>query len=161
MTLVHIAYIEMADGSTTVTVHTTRDAAERDMVTFCQDEWDDEDGPIPADDKIEAAFREICEAGTDHRWWIAEAELDRRRAARAGDETTGARRRITEAEAREQLLTLIRESPAGLSRVELLERMGLAGNAVGNMLGSNALTALTKNKQIERIGDKYNRRGGE
>jgi hypothetical protein len=55
---------------------------------------------------------------------------------------------------REALLELIRESD-GLSRGELLERMGLKGDKSGEMSVSNALTALTKSNQVHREGGKY------
>jgi hypothetical protein len=52
------------------------------------------------------------------------------------------------------LLELIRQSD-GLSRGELLERMGLKGDKSGEMSVSNALTALTKSNQVHREGGKY------
>src|ERR671928_6441 len=50
---------------------------------------------------------------------------------------------------REGLLELIRQSD-GLSRGEILERMGLKGDKAGEMSVSNALTALTKRNQVRR-----------
>jgi hypothetical protein len=55
---------------------------------------------------------------------------------------------------REALLELIRQSD-GISRGELLERMGLKGDKSGEMSVSNALTALTKSNQVHREGGKY------
>ena len=55
---------------------------------------------------------------------------------------------------REALLELIRQS-GGLSRGEILERMGLKGDKSGAMSVSNALTALTKSNQVRREGGKY------
>jgi len=55
---------------------------------------------------------------------------------------------------REGLLELIRQSN-GLSRGEILERMGLKGDKAGEMSVSNALTALAKGNQIRREGRKY------
>jgi hypothetical protein len=55
---------------------------------------------------------------------------------------------------REALLELIRQSD-GLSRGELLERMGLKGDKSGEMSVSNALTALTKSNQVQREDGKY------
>jgi hypothetical protein len=55
---------------------------------------------------------------------------------------------------REALLQLIRDS-GGLSRGEILERMGLKGDRSGEMSVSNALTALTKSSQVERREKKY------
>ena len=55
---------------------------------------------------------------------------------------------------RQALLELIRQSD-GLSRAEILERMGLKGDKSGEMSVSNALTALTKSNQVQREGGKY------
>jgi hypothetical protein len=55
---------------------------------------------------------------------------------------------------RDQLLKLIQESE-GLSRAEILEKMGLKGNKSGEMSVSNALTALTKGNQVARKDRKY------
>jgi hypothetical protein len=56
---------------------------------------------------------------------------------------------------REGLLALIRESATGLTRGEILEKMGLKGNKTGEMSVSNALTALTKGNQVSRQDGKY------
>ena len=56
---------------------------------------------------------------------------------------------------REALLAVIRENPAGLSRGEILQQMGLKGDKAGEMSVSNALTALTKANQVHRDGGKY------
>ena len=55
---------------------------------------------------------------------------------------------------REALLEIIRQSD-GLSRGEILERMGLKGDKSGEMSVSNALTALTKSNQVRREDGKY------
>src|SRR3954464_2779584 len=55
---------------------------------------------------------------------------------------------------RQELLELIRQSD-GLSRGEILERMGLKGDKSGEMSVSNALTALTKSNQVRREDGKY------
>jgi hypothetical protein len=55
---------------------------------------------------------------------------------------------------REALLDLIQQSD-GLSRGEILERMGLKGDKSGEMSVLNALTALTKSNQVHRDGGKY------
>jgi hypothetical protein len=54
----------------------------------------------------------------------------------------------------EALLELIQQSD-GLSRGEILERMGLKGDKSSEMSVSNALTALTKSNQVHREGGKY------
>ena len=55
---------------------------------------------------------------------------------------------------RQALIELIRQSD-GLSRGEILERMGLKGDKSGEMSVSNALSALTKSNQVHRDGGKY------
>ncbi len=55
---------------------------------------------------------------------------------------------------REELLRIINQSH-GLSRGEILDKMGLKGNKTGEMSVSNALTALTKSKQVTRRDRKY------
>ena len=55
---------------------------------------------------------------------------------------------------REALMQIIRDGH-GLSRGEILERMGLKGDKAGEMSVSNALTALTKANQVRREGGKY------
>jgi len=67
-----------------------------------------------------------------------------------GRRSTGARR----GSKREELLKVIREGD-GLTRGEILEKMGLKGNKLGEMSVSNALTALTKGNQVRREGGKY------
>jgi hypothetical protein len=55
---------------------------------------------------------------------------------------------------REGLLELIRQSN-GLSRGDILEKIGLKGDKAGEMSVSNALTALAKSNQVRREGGKY------
>jgi hypothetical protein len=56
---------------------------------------------------------------------------------------------------REAILQIIEENPSGLSRGEILERIGLKGNKSAQKSVSNALTALTKNSQVLRREGKY------
>ncbi len=56
---------------------------------------------------------------------------------------------------REAIIAVIRETAAGLSRGEILEKMGLKGDKAGEMSVSNALTALTKSNQVSRESGKY------
>ena len=56
---------------------------------------------------------------------------------------------------REALLQLIQQNAGGLSRREILEKMGLKGDKSGEMSVSNALTALTKTSQVSRRDGKY------
>ena len=69
---------------------------------------------------------------------------------------TGMRRapRARSGSKREQLLQVIRAG-GGLSRGEILEKMGLKGDKAGEMSVSNALTALTKATQVTRQDGKY------
>jgi hypothetical protein len=55
---------------------------------------------------------------------------------------------------RDALLEVIK-SGGGLSRGEILEKMGLKGDKSGEMSVSNALTALTKAGQVLRDAGKY------
>ncbi|MGA8760684.1 MAG: hypothetical protein WB611_31035 [Stellaceae bacterium] len=56
---------------------------------------------------------------------------------------------------REAILKVIEKNPGGLSRGEILERIGLKGNKSAQKSVSNALTALTKNSQVLRREGKY------
>ena len=56
---------------------------------------------------------------------------------------------------RDGILDVIKQSPGGLTRGEILEKMGLKGNKSGEMSVSNALTALTKNDQVSRAEGRY------
>ena len=55
---------------------------------------------------------------------------------------------------REELLRVIRDGN-GLTRGEILDKMGLKGNKSGEMSVSNALTALKKSLQVTRQDGKY------
>ena len=56
---------------------------------------------------------------------------------------------------REALMQVIKDNPSGLTRGEILERMGLKGDKSGEMSVSNALTALTKANQVTRQDGRY------
>jgi hypothetical protein len=56
---------------------------------------------------------------------------------------------------RDALMQTIRQNPDGLTRGEILEKMGLKGDKSGEMSISNALTALTKANQVSRRDEKY------
>jgi hypothetical protein len=68
--------------------------------------------------------------------------------------TSGGPRQARRGSRREALMELIR-SAAGLSRGDILEKMGLKGDKAGEMSVSNALTALAKSNQVRREGGKY------
>jgi hypothetical protein len=55
---------------------------------------------------------------------------------------------------RNELLKLIQGND-GLTRAQILDKMGLKGNKSGEMSVSNALTALTKGNQVTRRDRKY------
>lgn len=76
------------------------------------------------------------------------------RAARPGALSGRRQPRARRGSRREQLLKLIREAN-GLSRGDILQRMGLKGDKSGEMSVSNALTALTKRNEVRREGGKY------
>ncbi len=90
--------------------------------------------------------------------------VNREYAAIEAYETTKTGKNARQAPARRQrqgrgsrrggLLELIREGN-GLSRGDILERMGLKGDKAGEMSVSNALTALAKSNQVRRDGGKY------
>ena len=56
---------------------------------------------------------------------------------------------------RDALMQVIKDNPSGLTRGEILERMGLKGDKSGEMSVSNALTALTKANQVTRRDGRY------
>ena len=84
------------------------------------------------------------------------AKTGKARARRTATGRTGPRRApgVRVGSKREELLKLIQGSH-GLSRGEILERMGMKGIKSGEMSVSNALTALTKTNQVTRRDRKY------
>ena len=56
---------------------------------------------------------------------------------------------------REALLGIIKGNPGGLTRGEILDKMGLKGDKSGAMSVSNALTALSKANQVVRRDGRY------
>jgi len=56
---------------------------------------------------------------------------------------------------RESIIAALKGAADGMSRGELLEKMGLKGDKSGEMSVSNALTALSKSKQVARQEGKY------
>lgn len=67
---------------------------------------------------------------------------------------TSRQQRVRRGSCREELLNLIREGN-GLSRGEILERMGLRGDKAGEASALAALDALTKRNQVQREGNRY------
>ena len=56
---------------------------------------------------------------------------------------------------REAVMQTIKDNPSGLTRGEILERMGVKGDKAGATSISNALTALTKANQVTRRDRRY------
>ena len=84
--------------------------------------------------------------------------LDVYQVAKTGKPSGGRRTRMQprarRGSRREELLNLIRDGN-GLSRREILERMGLKGDKSGEMSVSSALTVLAKGNQVRRESGKY------
>ena len=108
-------------------------------------------------EEIRRQHRELEEElAVIHREFLA---IDAYEAAKSGkpkrasgvSRATGPRR----SSKRDSIIAVLKASPTGLSRGELLEQMGLRGNKSGEMSVSNALTALTKNNQVTRKDGKY------
>src|SRR5215218_9087474 len=95
--------------------------------------------------KLDAVNREVA---------ASEAYNTAKTGKNARQAPAGRQPRARRGSRRQELLELIRQSD-GLSRGEILERMGLKGDKSGEMSVSNALTALTKSNQVRREGGKY------
>src|SRR4051794_16153221 len=74
--------------------------------------------------------------------------------ARATGTRTRGASRARRGSRREELLRVIRAG-GGLTRGQILEKMGLKGDKSGEMSVSNALTALSKGSQIRRENGRY------
>ena len=91
------------------------------------------------------------------------AAIDAYEAAKSGKAPSAARQvrasrapsRGRRGSQRDALMQTIRQNPDGLTRGEILEKMGLKGDKSGEMSVSNALTALSKTNQVRRDGGKY------
>ena len=101
--------------------------------------------------KLEAVNRELAaiEAYEAAKSGKAPARQSARRTS-ASRSSGGAR----SGSRRDELLTIIKQG-GGLSRAEILDKMGLKGNKSGEMSVSNALTALIKGNQVTRRDRKY------
>jgi hypothetical protein len=120
-------------------IHQERDRlnAERDRLYQQRREIDQQ---LDAIDKEFAAINAYEKAKTGKA--AGGSRQDRGRSVRRGSK-------------REAIMDVIRQNPTGLSRGELLEKMGLKGDKSGEMSVSNALTALGKSNQVRRDGGKY------
>jgi DNA-binding transcriptional ArsR family regulator len=75
-----------------------------------------------------------------------EAAKSGKTSRQSGPRTTGSRK----GSKRDGIMAALADIPHGLTRGELLEKLGLKGNKSGEMSVSNALTALTKAGQVVR-----------
>lgn len=80
-----------------------------------------------------------------------EAAKSGKASRQSGPRTTGTRR----GSKRDGIMAALADIPHGLTRGELLEKLGLKGNKSGEMSVSNALTALTKSNQVARKDGRY------
>jgi hypothetical protein len=93
-------------------------------------------------------------AEIDREFQAIEAYQTAKTGKPSGGQRMQTQRRGRRGSRREELLSLIRDGN-GLSRGDILERMGLKGDKSGEMSVSNALTALAKGNQVRRQGGKY------
>jgi hypothetical protein len=83
--------------------------------------------------------------------------MDAYHAVKQGKSERRVRRRLPgrRGSRREQILELIKQTPDGLSRGDIITRLALKGNKSGEQSVSNALTALKKQKLLDSRGRKY------
>ena len=102
--------------------------------------------------------KELLLAAADKEIREVEKELvaiDAYERAKTGKAAPASTTRVRRGSRREEIVNALRDSPAGMSRGDLLERFGLKGDKSGEMSVSNALTALTKSGQVIREAGKY------
>lgn len=105
--------------------------------------------------KLAGIDRELAAIGAYETAKVGKAAKPAAPAPRKARAARKAPTRARRGSRREPILKLLGENPIGLSRGELLEKMGLKGDKSGEMSVSNALTALTKSNQVRRDGGKY------
>src|SRR5690349_20854897 len=93
-------------------------------------------------------------AAIDREYQALDAYQTAKTGKRSGSRRTQMQSRAPRGSRREGLLNLIRDGN-GLSRSEILERMGLKGDRSAEMSVSNTLNALLKRNQVRREGRKY------
>jgi hypothetical protein len=132
----------MSDGNFAEFIQRERDRlnAEREQIFDQQQELENKLAGINREMQAIEAY-ESAKTGKSQRQQPARAASGPR-AARRGSR-------------REGILQAIRDAGTGLSRGELLEKLGLKGDKSGEMSVSNALTALTKSNQVARREGKY------
>ena len=127
----------MSDGNFAQYISRERDRlnAEREAIVTQQRELDQRRSEINREFEAVGAY-EAAKSGKSPT---------RQAAARRSSGT----RQVRRGSRREELMNVIRGGH-GLTRGEILEKMGLKGNKSGEMSVSNALTALTKSNQVRR-----------
>ena len=115
---------------------------ERDAIFTQQHELDEKLGAVNRELAAIEAY-EAAKPGKAPAWQSATRRTGTRK-------TSGTR----SGSKRDDLLKLIQGND-GLTRAEILDKMGLKGNKSGEMSVSNTLTALTKGNQVRRNGRKY------
>lgn len=75
--------------------------------------------------------------------------------AKVGDGGTAGTKRARRGSIRDNLLNIISAAPAGMSRGEIINHLGIKGDKGREMSVSNALTALIRTEQVYREGGKY------
>src|SRR3954462_4639962 len=107
-------------------------------------------------DEISNQRRELDNrlAKIDREFQALEAYQSAKTGKPSGAHRMRTQRRAPRGSRREGLLNLIGDGN-GLSRGDILERMGLKGDKAGEMSVSNALNTLTKRNQVRREGGKY------
>jgi hypothetical protein len=114
-----------------ITSERTRLTSEREAILAKRSELDAELAEITREFKAIEAY-EAAKSGKASR--------------QSGPRATGTRR----GSKRDGILAALADVPHGLSRGELLEKLGLKGIKSGEMSVSNALTALTKTGKVVR-----------
>ncbi|HVC55761.1 MAG TPA: hypothetical protein VND95_07380 [Stellaceae bacterium] len=115
--------------------------AEREQIFNQQHELEDK----LADINRELAAIDAYEAAKTGK---APAAVRQPRAARA-------RPQARRGSKREAVMQVVKDNPSGLTRGEILDRMGLKGDKSGEMSVSNTLTALTKANHVTRRDGRY------
>jgi hypothetical protein len=106
------------------------------------------------DEKLESVNRELAAIEAYEAAKTGKAPARQAATRRIGTRSTQKTSAARGGSKRDELFKLIQGSD-GLSRAEILEKMGLKGNKSGEMSVSNALTALTKSNQVARRDRKY------
>ena len=134
----------MSDGNFSEYITRERDRlnAEREAVVTQQRELDQRLAEINREFQAVEAYEAAKTGKSAGRQQAARGRSTAPRQARRGSRRDG-------------IIEMLKGVTEGLSRGELLEKMGLKGDKAGEMSVSNALTAMTKSNQVRRDGGKY------